>query len=171
MRDKTQEHYLETKALDSNLSYIKLEGNIGCMVNGAGLAMKAMDIIKYYGAKDGIAPANFLDVGGGADKDGVKVALDIIFSDKSINVVLINIFGGIVRCDMIAEAAISAIEEIKSEGRKILPIVIRLAGTNSEIGMKMINDKFLNNDEIIMKTANTLDEAALRAIEIAKKIS
>jgi succinyl-CoA synthetase beta subunit len=157
MRDSTQENDLETKAIEAKLSYVKLDGKIGCMVNGAGLAMATMDIIKFYGG----SPANFLDVGGGASKDGVKIALDIIFSDPDVQAVLINIFGGIVRCDMIAEAAIGAVNELKQEGKRVLPIVIRLSGTNSKEGMELIKKSGLE-----MTPAESLDDAALKAVKI-----
>ncbi len=159
--DKTQEKELETRAKESGLSYVKLDGNIGCMVNGAGLAMASMDIIKVHGG----SPANFLDVGGGASKEGVKTALNIIFKDDTVKCVLINIFGGIVRCDMIASATIDAIKDLRDEGANILPIVIRLAGTNSKEGMQIISDSASTLD-IKIYPVNTLDEAAKKSVTL-----
>jgi succinyl-CoA synthetase beta subunit len=159
MRDKTQEDVLESKAKDHNLSYVKLDGSIGCMVNGAGLAMATMDIIQLYGEK----PANFLDVGGGADLEGVKTALSIIIDDKDVKSILINIFGGIVRCDVIANAILGASQELIKEGKILPTIVVRLAGTNSDLGLKILSKSGLN-----ILTANDLDDAAKKVVNSVK---
>lgn len=134
-RDKSQENERELKASELDLNYVALEGNIGCMVNGAGLAMATMDIIKLYGGK----PANFLDVGGGATKDRVIEAFKLILADSSVQGVLINIFGGIVRCDMIAEAIIAAVKEVNVT----VPVVVRLEGNNAELGTQILEQSGL----------------------------
>ncbi|MGX6960448.1 MAG: ADP-forming succinate--CoA ligase subunit beta [Rickettsia endosymbiont of Pentastiridius leporinus] len=152
LRDQDEEDPLETRAADAGLSYVKMDGNIGCMVNGAGLAMATMDIIKLYGA----SPANFLDVGGGADRERVKEALKIILSDQEVQGILVNIFGGIMRCDIIAEGIIAAAKEI---GIKV-PLVVRLAGTNVEKGKEILSNSGL---EII--PANDLADAASKIVE------
>jgi succinyl-CoA synthetase beta subunit len=157
MRDRTQEDPLESKAKDKNLSYVKLDGSVGCMVNGAGLAMATMDIIQHYGQK----PANFLDVGGGADQEGVKTALNIILDDKSVKAILINIFGGIVRCDMIANAIVGAVKDLINNGVQVVPIVARLSGTNSSLGSKILLESGI---EII--PASDLDDAARKVIDL-----
>jgi succinyl-CoA synthetase beta subunit len=166
MRDKTQEDELDSYAKDAGLSYVRLDGNIGCMVNGAGLAMATMDIIKYYGG----SPANFLDVGGGADSEGIKTALEIILKDGNVKAVLINIFGGIVQCDMVAEAVIKAIRGLLSiNNNKVLNFVIRLSGTKSNIGSKIIADfgsEKLENLNIV--TADDLDDAAKKIVDMVK---
>lgn len=154
-RDEDEEDHLETRASKANLSYVKMEGNIGCMVNGAGLAMATMDIIKLYGAQ----PANFLDVGGGADKERVTEALKIILSDKAVKAVLVNIFGGIMRCNIIAEGIIAAAKEI---GIKV-PLVVRLAGTNVELGKELLASSGL---DII--AADDLADAASKIITAIK---
>ncbi|MSP52862.1 MAG: ADP-forming succinate--CoA ligase subunit beta [Gammaproteobacteria bacterium] len=136
LRDVSQENDRENRAREWELNYVALDGNIGCMVNGAGLAMATMDIIKLYGGQ----PANFLDVGGGATKERVTEAFKIILSDSSVKGVLVNIFGGIVRCDLIADGIISAVKEV---GVKV-PVVARLAGTNAELGAKKLIDSGLN---------------------------
>ncbi len=136
MRDTSQEDERETRAQQWELNYIALEGDIGCMVNGAGLAMATMDLIKLNGGQ----PANFLDVGGGATKERVTEAFKIILSDKKVKAVLVNIFGGIVRCDLIADGIISAVAEV---GIKI-PVVVRLEGNNAELGAKKLEDSGLN---------------------------
>lgn len=135
MRDKSQENERELKASEFDLNYVALEGNIGCMVNGAGLAMATMDIIKLYGGQ----PANFLDVGGGATKERVVEAFKLILEDTSVKGVLINIFGGIVRCDMIAEAIIAAVKEVNVT----VPVVVRLEGNNAELGAKLLDESGL----------------------------
>lgn len=152
LRDQDEEDPLETRAADAGLSYVKMNGSIGCMVNGAGLAMATMDIIKLYGA----TPANFLDVGGGADRERVKEALKIILSDKEVKGILVNIFGGIMRCDIIAEGIIAAAKDI---GIKV-PLVVRLAGTNVEKGKEILSNSGL---EII--PAHDLADAASKIVE------
>ena len=134
-RDKSQENERELKASEFELNYVALEGNIGCMVNGAGLAMATMDIIKLYGGQ----PANFLDVGGGATKERVIEAFKLILADSSVQGVLINIFGGIVRCDMIAEAIIAAVKEVNVT----VPVVVRLEGNNAELGSQILEQSGL----------------------------
>jgi succinyl-CoA synthetase beta subunit len=134
-RDKSQENERELLASEFELNYVALEGNIGCMVNGAGLAMATMDIIKLYGGQ----PANFLDVGGGATKERVIEAFKLILADPSVKGVLINIFGGIVRCDMIAEALVAAVREVKV----VVPVVVRLEGNNAEIGARILSESGL----------------------------
>lgn len=153
MRDPDVEAPAEVEARKYGLSYIKLEGEIGCMVNGAGLAMATMDIIKLHGGE----PANFLDIGGGAGADKVAAALRIILSDPKVRVVLINIFGGITRCDEVARGILSALSEVKPK----VPMVIRLVGTNAEEGRRMLADAH-------MITAETLVEAAQKAVAVSK---
>src|SRR3990167_1879508 len=136
MRDASQEDERENRARDWELNYIALDGDIGCMVNGAGLAMATMDMIKLHGGN----PANFLDVGGGATKERVSEAFKIILSDKKVKAILINIFGGIVRCDLIAEGIIGAVAEIGTS----LPVVVRLEGNNADLGAKILRDSGLN---------------------------
>ena len=155
MRDKSQENERELKASEFDLNYVALEGNIGCMVNGAGLAMATMDIIKLYGG----LPANFLDVGGGATKDRVIEAFKIILSDTSVQGVLINIFGGIVRCDMIAEAIIAAVQEVNVT----VPVVVRLEGNNAELGAKLLDESGLK-----LISANGLADAAEKVVAAVK---
>ena len=155
MRDKSQENERELKASEFDLNYVALEGNIGCMVNGAGLAMATMDIIKLYGGQ----PANFLDVGGGATKDRVIEAFKIILSDASVQGVLINIFGGIVRCDMISEAIIAAVQEVHVN----VPVVVRLEGNNSELGAKLLDESGLK-----LISANGLADAAEKIVAAVK---
>ena len=152
LRDEDEEDPLETRASKSELSYVRMEGNIGCMVNGAGLAMATMDIIKLYGA----APANFLDVGGGADKERVIEAFKIIMSDVAVKGILVNIFGGIMRCDIIAEGIVAAAKDVKLN----VPLVVRLAGTNFELGKKILANSGL---EII--AANDLADAAEKIVK------
>lgn len=135
MRDLDEEDSAEIEASNSNLNYIKLDGNIGCMVNGAGLAMATMDMIKLYGG----SPANFLDVGGGATKERVTAAFKLILSDPHVEAILVNIFGGIMRCDVIAEGVVSAAREISLH----VPVVVRLQGTNVEMGRKIIQQSGL----------------------------
>ncbi len=155
LRDLDEEEPTEVEASKYNLSYIKLDGNVGCMVNGAGLAMATMDIIKYAGAE----PANFLDVGGGANVEAVANAFRIILSDKNVKSVLVNIFGGIVRCDRIASGILEASKMVDIN----VPVVIRLQGTNADIARKMIDESGLN-----FYTAEGLKEAAEKAVELAK---
>jgi len=151
-RDLDEEDPAETKARLADLSYIKLDGEIGCMVNGAGLAMATMDIVKFYGG----SPANFLDIGGGADAEKVATALEIILSDPHVKAVLVNIFGGITRCDEVAKGLLKAIEEVKPE----VPFVIRLVGTNEEEGRALMA-------QANFPTATTLAEAAQMAVAAA----
>ena len=151
MRDITQEDPAEAKAHEHDLNYIKLDGNIACMVNGAGLAMATMDVIKLKGGE----PANFLDVGGGATAERVAIAFKIILSDPNVESILVNIFGGIVRCDLIANGIISAIKEVGVE----VPIVVRLEGTNVEAGKKILEESGL-----AVISADNLDDAANKAV-------
>ncbi len=155
LRDLNEEDPTEIEANKQELSYIKLDGNIGCMVNGAGLAMATMDIIKLFGG----SPANFLDVGGGASKDKVAAAFKMILSDKNVKAILINIFGGIMRCDVLALGVVEAAKEMKID----IPLVVRLAGTNYEKGKKILDDSKL---KII--SASDLSEAAKKVVEITK---
>src|SRR5690606_17530826 len=136
LRDLSEEDEKEIEASKHDLAYVALDGNIGCMVNGAGLAMATMDIIKLYGAE----PANFLDVGGGATKEKVTSAFKIITADPAVEGILVNIFGGIIKCDVIAEGVIAAVKEV---GLKV-PLVVRLEGTNVELGKKIIDESGLN---------------------------
>ena len=147
MRDPNEEDPSELAAAEWNLSYVKLDGNIGCMVNGAGLAMSTMDIIQFKGAE----PANFLDVGGGAGKDQVAAAFRIITSDPAVKGILVNIFGGIMKCDVIAEGVIAAVKEVGLN----VPLVVRLAGTNVELGKQILSESGL-----AITPASSLDEAA-----------
>jgi succinyl-CoA synthetase beta subunit len=155
LRDKSQENERELKASEFDLNYVALEGNIGCMVNGAGLAMATMDIIKLYGGQ----PANFLDVGGGATKERVIEAFKIILADSSVQGVLINIFGGIVRCDMIAEAIIAAVQEVNVT----VPVVVRLEGNNAELGAKLLDESGLK-----LISAQGLSDAAEKVVAAVK---
>jgi succinyl-CoA synthetase beta subunit len=155
LRDVTEEAPLEVEASNHALSYIKLDGNVGCMVNGAGLAMATMDIIKYAGG----APANFLDVGGGASPEQVKNAFRILVSDPQVKAVLINIFGGILRVDRLAEGVIAAVKELDVK----VPIVIRAEGTNVELGKKMLAESGLD-----FATADSMKEAAEKVVAAAK---
>ncbi len=154
MHDPSQEDPREAHAAQWELNYVALDGNIGCMVNGAGLAMGTMDIVKLHGG----APANFLDVGGGATKERVSEAFKIILSDDKVKAVLINIFGGIVRCDLIAEGVIGAVEEIGVQ----VPVVVRLEGNNAELGRKVLADSGLN-----IIAATSLTDAAQQAVKAA----
>lgn len=155
--EETQERDpTEREALEYGLSFIKLEGAIGCMVNGAGLAMATMDMIKLYGAY----PANFLDVGGGAEESKVKKAFEIILKSKEVKSILVNIFGGIMRCDVIASALLKAAEDIKIQ----VPLVIRLEGTKSKEGMKKLKESSLD-----LIVAEDLDSAAKKAVEVSKR--
>ncbi len=155
MRDVLEENPLELEASNYNLNYIKLDGNVGCMVNGAGLAMATMDVIKLAGGE----PANFLDVGGGATVEMVKYGLKIIVSDPNVKAILINIFGGILRCDTLAKGLIEATSEIELK----IPVVIRMEGTNVEIGRKLLNESGLK-----LTVAETMKEAALKVIASIK---
>jgi len=159
-RDLSDEPPAETQAREAGITYIKLDGQIGCMVNGAGLAMTTMDMTKLYGEADGIGPANFLDIGGGATPEQVAAALRIILSDPHVKSVLFNIFGGITRCDEVAKGILTAYNEVKPT----VPMVIRLQGTNAEEGRKLIDEANISQ----MVSANTLTEAAQKAVEAAK---
>jgi succinyl-CoA synthetase beta subunit len=156
LRDETEEDPKEIEASKHDLSYVALDGAIGCMVNGAGLAMATMDIIKLYGAE----PANFLDVGGGATKDKVSAAFKIITADPQVKGILVNIFGGIMKCDVIAEGVIAAVKEVGLE----VPLVVRLEGTNVDIGKKIIADSRLN-----VISADDLDDAAQKIVNAVGK--
>ncbi|WKE67073.1 ADP-forming succinate--CoA ligase subunit beta [Gallaecimonas kandeliae] len=155
MHDPSQDDAREARAAQWELNYVALEGNIGCMVNGAGLAMGTMDIVKLHGGQ----PANFLDVGGGATKERVSEAFKIILSDDAVKAVLVNIFGGIVRCDMIAEGIIGAVEEV---GVKV-PVVVRLEGNNAELGAKKLAESGLN-----IIAATSLTDAAQQVVKAAE---
>jgi succinyl-CoA synthetase beta subunit len=156
LRDLAEEDAKEIEASKSDLNYIALDGTIGCMVNGAGLAMATMDIIKLYGA----SPANFLDVGGGATKEKVAAAFKIITSDPNVKGILVNIFGGIMRCDVVAEGVVAAVREVGLT----VPLVVRLEGTNVEQGKKVIKESGLN-----VVSANDLDDAAQKIVRAARK--
>lgn len=156
LRDETEEDAKEIEASKYDLNYVTLDGTIGCMVNGAGLAMATMDIIKLYGAE----PANFLDVGGGATKEKVTAAFKIITSDPNVKGILVNIFGGIMRCDIIAEGVLAAVKEV---GLKV-PLVVRLEGTNVELGKKILADSGL-----AVLPANDLDDAAQKIVKAVKE--
>ncbi|NOQ96925.1 MAG: succinate--CoA ligase subunit beta, partial [Calditrichae bacterium] len=153
LRDLHEEDPLEIEASQYNLNYIKLDGNVGCMVNGAGLAMATMDIIKLAGGM----PANFLDVGGGANVDTVRNGFKIILSDPNVKAILINIFGGIVRCDRVAQGIIEATQSVKIK----VPMVIRLAGTNAEEAAEL-----LQKSEMNFQVAQTLEEAAQKVVKV-----
>jgi succinyl-CoA synthetase beta subunit len=155
LRDETEEDAKEIEASKYDLNYITLDGTIGCMVNGAGLAMATMDIIKLYGE----APANFLDVGGGASKEKVTAAFKIITADPNVKGILINIFGGIMRCDVIAEGVIAAVKEVGLQ----VPLVVRLEGTNVELGKKIIAESGLN-----VISADDLDDAAQKIVKAVR---
>ena len=155
LRDLNEEDPAEIEASKFDLAYIKLDGNIGCMVNGAGLAMATMDIIKLYGQE----PANFLDVGGGASKEKVSAAFKIILSDQNVKGILINIFGGIMRCDVLAQGVVDAAKEINIS----VPLVVRLAGTNFKEGKEI-----LDNSGLKLISAENLDDAAKKIVEAIK---
>ena len=155
LRDLNEEDPAEIEASKHDLAYIKLDGSIGCMVNGAGLAMATMDIIKLYGEE----PANFLDVGGGASKEKVSAALKIILSDTNVSGILINIFGGIMRCDVLAQGVVDAAKEMKIN----VPLVVRLAGTNFREGKQI-----LDNSGLKLISAENLDDAAKKIVEVIK---
>ena len=155
MHDPSQEDPRESEAALNDLSYVSLDGNIGCMVNGAGLAMGTMDTIKYF---DG-SPANFLDVGGTATQDRVSKAFKLILADPEVRVVLVNIFGGIVRCDLIAEGVLAAIKEVGVS----IPVVVRLEGNNADIGSNILAE---SSAEIV--SLNNLEDAAKKAVELSK---
>ena len=156
LRDLNEEDPLEIKASDFKLNYIRLDGSVGCMVNGAGLAMATMDIIQYAGGR----PANFLDVGGGANEEQVRHGFEIILSDSHVKAVLINIFGGIMRCDIVASGVVAA---VKALGTKA-PVVVRLEGTNVELGQKILRESGLN-----FTVANGMKDAAEKVVALARK--
>jgi succinyl-CoA synthetase beta subunit len=151
LRDKNEEDARELEAKESGLSYISLDGNIGCMVNGAGLAMATMDVIKLYGAE----PANFLDVGGSATTEAVAHAFRLILSDPKVEAVMVNIFGGIMKCDTIANGIVEAIKQVNLT----VPLVVRLEGTNVEMGRKILSESGLE-----LMTADSLSDAAEKAV-------
>jgi succinyl-CoA synthetase beta subunit len=154
MREVTPDEQKEIDASEKGLSYIKLDGSIGCMVNGAGLAMATMDMIKLYGGD----PANFLDIGGSSNPQKVVDAMNILLSDTNVKAVMINIFGGITRCDDVARGLVAALKAIQTQ----IPIVIRLSGTNAKEGLEIIR-------EFGLPTVSTMSEAAKKAIELSKK--
>jgi succinyl-CoA synthetase beta subunit len=156
LRDLDEEEPMEVEASKFDLSYIKLDGEIGCMVNGAGLAMATMDIIKLYGSE----PANFLDVGGGASKEKVTAAFKIIVSDPHVKGILVNIFGGIMKCDIIAEGIIAAAKEVQLK----VPLVVRLEGTNVELGKKILAESGLP-----ILSASDLADAAQKIVKAVKE--
>jgi succinyl-CoA synthetase beta subunit len=155
LRDITEEDEKEIEASKYDLNYVALDGTIGCMVNGAGLAMATMDIIKLYGE----SPANFLDVGGSATKEKVAAAFKIITSDHNVKGILVNIFGGIMRCDVIAEGVVAAVREV---GLRV-PLVVRLEGTNVDLGKKIIRESNLN-----VLPADDLDDAAQKIVKAVR---
>lgn len=155
MHDPSQEDEREAHAAQWELNYVALDGNVGCMVNGAGLAMGTMDIVNLHGGK----PANFLDVGGGATKERVAEAFKIILSDDNVKAVLVNIFGGIVRCDMIAEGIIGAVKEVGVS----VPVVVRLEGTNADLGREV-----LANSDVDIIAAESLTDAAQKVVAAAE---
>jgi len=159
-RDVLEEDPREVEASKFNLNYIGLDGNIGCMVNGAGLAMATMDIIKLYGGD----PANFLDVGGGANEQQVTEAFKILMADPKVEAILVNIFGGIMKCDIIAQGIINAIRYLESNNQRLVPLVVRLEGTNVEAGRKLMEESGLS-----VQTATGLTEAAKLVVAAVKK--
>ncbi|MBF0199076.1 MAG: ADP-forming succinate--CoA ligase subunit beta [Planctomycetes bacterium] len=158
LRDKSEEDPAEVEAIDNNLAFVKLEGNIGCMVNGAGLAMATVDAVSIFGKEFNAAPANFLDVGGGANAEKVKLAFRIILNDPSVDAILVNIFGGIMKCDVIAEGVLQAVREMELH----IPLIVRLAGTNVEEGKKMIAESGLK-----VIAAEDLPDGCLKAAKAA----
>jgi succinyl-CoA synthetase beta subunit len=156
LRDPDEEEPMEREASKHSLSYVKLDGNIGCMVNGAGLAMATMDIIKLYGGE----PANFLDVGGGATRERVTTAFKLILSDPNVEGILVNIFGGIMRCDVIAEGVVAAAREVALN----VPLVVRLEGTNVDLGKQI-----LKNSGLKITSADNLADAAEKIVRAVKE--
>jgi succinyl-CoA synthetase beta subunit len=154
LRDPNEEDPTETEAAKYDLSYVHLDGNIGCMVNGAGLAMATMDIVKYYGAE----PANFLDVGGGANTEKVAAAFRILLSDERVKGVLINIFGGIMRCDVLAQGVVEAVHQVNLK----VPLVVRMEGTNVEQGRQILRDSGLN-----FTIGENMKDGAEKAVRLA----
>ena len=155
MRDFSEEEEVETRAHNHGLSYVKLDGNIGCLVNGAGLAMASMDVIKLYGGE----PANFLDIGGGATRDSITTAFGIILEDENVEGILVNIFGGIIQCDMVARSVIEASNELGLE----VPLVVRFSGTNHQKGKEV-----LDNCDLDVHTADTLAEGAEKIVSLTR---
>ena len=155
LRDETEEDPAEAEAKEYGLSFISLDGNIGCMVNGAGLAMATMDVINYVGGE----PANFLDVGGGAEKDQIVEAFKLITADPNVKGIFVNIFGGIMRCDIIAEGVVAAVKEVGLE----VPLVVRLEGTNVELGKQIIDESGLN-----VVSADDMKDGATKIVELAR---
>jgi succinyl-CoA synthetase beta subunit len=155
LRDESEEDAAELEAKEYGLSFISLDGTIGCMVNGAGLAMATMDIIKYVGGE----PANFLDVGGGAEKDQIVAAFKLITEDPNVKGIFVNIFGGIMRCDVIANGVVAAVEEVGLE----VPLVVRLEGTNVELGKQIIDESDLN-----VVSATDMKDGAVKIVELTK---
>jgi len=153
VRDLSEEEDVEIRANDLGLSYVKLDGNIGCLVNGAGLAMASMDVIKLYGGE----PANFLDIGGGATRESITAAFQIILEDENVEGILVNIFGGIIRCDMVAMSVIEASKELGLE----VPLVVRFSGTNHEEGKAI-----LDSGEISIHTVSSLSEGARKIVDL-----
>ena len=156
LRDLTEEEEVEIRANKYGLSYVKLDGNIGCLVNGAGLAMASMDVIKLYGSE----PANFLDIGGGATRESITAAFEIILEDKNVEGILVNIFGGIIQCDMVANSVIEASKEIGLD----VPLVVRFSGTNHVEGTEILNKSDLN-----VHTATTLAEGAEKIVNLTRR--
>ncbi|MBU03614.1 MAG: ADP-forming succinate--CoA ligase subunit beta [Euryarchaeota archaeon] len=156
--DLTEEEEVEIRANEYGLSYVKLDGNIGCLVNGAGLAMASMDVIKLYGSE----PANFLDIGGGATRESITAAFEIILEDENVEGILVNIFGGIIQCDMVANSVIEASKEVALS----VPLVVRFSGTNHIEGMEI-----LNNSDLDVHTANTLAEGAEKIVNLTRRSS
>jgi succinyl-CoA synthetase beta subunit len=157
LRDLNEEDPLEVKANEYNLNYIRLDGNVGCMVNGAGLAMATMDIIQYAGGR----PANFLDVGGGASEEQVRRGFEIILSDPNVRAVLINIFGGIMRCDIVAKGVVAAVGSLGIQ----VPVVVRLEGTNVELGREILEASGLN-----FTVAQSMKDAAEKVVALARQL-
>ena len=156
LRDLTEEEEVEIRANKYGLSYVKLDGNIGCLVNGAGLAMASMDVIKLYGSE----PANFLDIGGGATRESITAAFEIILEDKNVEGILVNIFGGIIQCDMVANSVIEASKEIGLD----VPLVVRFSGTNHVVGTEI-----LNKSDLDVHTVTTLAEGAEKIVNLTRR--
>ena len=159
LRDTAEEDEIELEAKAIGLNYVSLDGNVGCLVNGAGLAMGTMDIIKHFGGEKGVSPANFLDVGGGATAEKVTEAFKIMLKNPNLKAILVNIFGGIMRCDVIAEGVVAACKAVSLS----VPLVVRMKGTNEELGKKMLADSGL---PII--SADNMAEAAQKVVNAVK---
>jgi succinyl-CoA synthetase beta subunit len=160
LRDKDEEDPVELEASQAGLNYVSLDGNVGCLVNGAGLAMATMDIIKYAGEKHGVAPANFLDVGGGATQEQVTKAFSMILKSPKVKAIFVNIFGGIMQCDVIANGVVAAAKELGLT----VPLVVRLEGTNVELGRKILNDSGL-----AIQAASTMADGAQKIVDAVTK--